>query len=96
LAGGDAWPQPAVTDNPVLFDRMLALGHYGRLKAGQAKNTFDTDYLSLGVKYRPHLYGILLATGSLSRLAELNRRRQRSEFLQAAQAEGVPISKRAL
>jgi len=129
----------AVTDNPVLFDRMLALGHYGRLKAGQAKNTFDTDYLTLGVKYRPHLYGILLATGSLSRLPELNRRRQRnygilseelvgceavqpiqttpeavrggflefiirytpekagnwksSEFLEAAQAEGVPISK---
>ena len=129
----------AVTDNPVLFDRMLALGHYGRLKAGQAKNTFDTDYLSLGVKYRPHLYGILLAIGSLLRLQELNRCRQRnydilceeladceavqpikttpeavrggflefivrytpekagnwksSEFLQAAQAEGVPISK---
>jgi perosamine synthetase len=129
----------AVTDNPVLFDRMLALGHYGRLKAGQAKNTFDTDYLTLGVKYRPHLYGIMLAAGSLSRLPELNRRRQRnydilsaelagceavqpikttpeavrggflefivrytpekagnwksSEFLQAAQAEGVPISK---
>jgi perosamine synthetase len=129
----------AVTDNPLLFDRMLALGHYGRLKAGQAKNTFDTDYLTLGVKYRPHLYGIMLATGSLSRLAELNRRRQRnydilsaelagceavqpikttpkavrggflefivryapekagnwksSAFLEAAQAEGVPISK---
>jgi len=129
----------AVTDNPVLFDRMLALGHYGRLKAGQVKNTFDTDYLSLGVKYRPHLYSILLAIGSLSRLQELNRRRQRnydilckeladceavqpikttpeavrggflefivrytpekagnwksSEFLQATQAEGVPISK---
>ncbi len=129
----------AVTGNPVLFDRMLALGHYGRLKAGQAKNTFDTDYLTLGVKYRPHLYGIMMATGSLSRLPELNRRRQRnydilseelagcepiqpikttpeavrggflefivrytpekagnwksSEFLEAAQAEGVPISK---
>lgn len=137
VSGGEAGI--AVTDNPVLFDRMLALGHYGRLKAGQAKNTFDTDYLSLGVKYRPHLYAILLATGSLSRLPELNRRRQRnyeilseelaeceavqpikttpeavrggflefivrytperagnwksSEFLQAAQAEGVPISK---
>lgn len=137
VSGGEAGI--AVTDNPVLFDRMLALGHYGRLKAGQAKNTFDTDYLSLGVKYRPHLYAILLATGSLSRLPELNRRRQRnydilckelagceavqpiktlpeavrggfleflvrytpekagnwksSEFLEAAQAEGVPISK---
>ena len=129
----------AVTDNPVLFDRMLALGHYGRLKAGQARNSFDTDYLTLGVKYRPHLYGILLATASLSRLPELNRRRQRnyeilrkelagceaiqpikttpeavrggflefilrytpekagnwksSQFLEAARAEGVPISK---
>jgi perosamine synthetase len=137
VSGGEAGI--AVTDNPVLFDRMLALGHYGRLKAGQAKNTFDTDYLTLGVKYRPHLYGILLAIGSLSRLPELNRRRQRnydilceelagceavqpiktmpeavrggflefivrytpekagnwksSEFLQAAQTEGVPISK---
>lgn len=129
----------AVTDDPVLFDRMLALGHYGRLKAGQANNTFDTDFLSLGVKYRPHLYGIHLASGSLSRLPELNRRRQRNydilceelagceavqpikttpeavrggflefivrytpekagnwkstEFIKAAQAEGVPISK---
>ncbi len=68
----------AVTNDPVLFDRMLALGHYGRLKEGQAKNTFDTDYLSLGVKYRPHLYGIMLANGSLSRLKELNQRRQRN------------------
>lgn len=129
----------AVTDDPVLFDRMLALGHYGRLKAGQANNTFDTDFLSLGVKYRPHLYGIHLATASLSRLPELNRRRQRNydilceelagceavqpikttpeavrggflefivrytpekagnwkstEFIKAAQAEGVPVSK---
>lgn len=129
----------AVTDDPVLFDRMLALGHYGRLKAGQANNTFDTDFLTLGVKYRPHLYGIHLAIASLSRLPELNRRRQRNydilceelagceavqpikttpeavrggflefivrytpekagnwkstEFIKAAQAEGVPISK---
>ena len=55
----------AVTDDPVLFDRMLLLGHYGRLKKGQAAGTFDTDYLSLGVKYRPHLYAMLLALGSL-------------------------------
>src|SRR5215510_720406 len=66
----------AVTKDAVLFDRMLLLGHYGRLKDGQAKNTFDTDYLTLGVKYRPHLYAILLAIGSLSRLKELNQRRQ--------------------
>jgi dTDP-4-amino-4,6-dideoxygalactose transaminase len=129
----------AVTNDPVLFDRMLALGHYGRMKDGQAKKTFDTDFLTLGVKYRPHLYGIYLALGSLSRLKELNRRRQRnydilcseladceaihpvkttpeatrggflefivrytpekagnwsvSQFIEAAKAEGVPVSK---
>jgi perosamine synthetase len=76
VSGGEAGI--AVTDDPVLFDRMLVLGHYGRLKKGQAANTFDTDYLSLGVKYRPHLYAIQLALGSLSRLDELNRRRQRN------------------
>jgi perosamine synthetase len=129
----------AVTNDPVLFDRMLALGHYGRMKDGQAKKTFDTDFLTLGAKYRPHLYGIYLALGSLSRLKELNRLRQRnydilcseladceaiqpvkttpeatrggflefivrytpekagnwsvSQFIEAAKAEGVPVSK---
>jgi dTDP-4-amino-4,6-dideoxygalactose transaminase len=65
VSGGEAGI--AVTDDPELFDRMLLLGHYGRLKKGQAKDTFDTDHLSLGLKYRPHLYAVLLAQGSLSR-----------------------------
>ena len=76
VSGGEAGI--AVTSDPVLFDRMLVLGHYGRLKQGQARNTFDTDFLSLGLKFRPHLYAILLALGSLSRLEELNQRRQRN------------------
>jgi perosamine synthetase len=74
VSGGEAGV--AVTSDPVLFDRMLLLGQYGRLKKGQAAATFQTDYLSLGVKYRPHLYAILLARGSLARLEELNRRRR--------------------
>ena len=74
VSGGEAGI--AVTSDPVLFDRMLLLGQYGRLKKGQAAGTFATDYLSLGVKYRPHLYAILLARGSLARLEELNRRRR--------------------
>jgi perosamine synthetase len=74
VSGGEAGI--AVTDDPVLFDRMLLLGHYGRLKKGQAAKTFRSDHLSLGVKYRPHLYAVLLATGSLERLGELNRRRR--------------------
>jgi dTDP-4-amino-4,6-dideoxygalactose transaminase len=76
VSGGEAGI--AVTDEAALFDRMLLLGHYGRLKRGQAADTFRTDYLSLGVKYRPHLYAALLARGSLARLEELNRRRRRN------------------
>ena len=78
----------AVANDAVLFDRMLLLGHYGRLKDGQAKNTFDTDYLTLGVKYRPHLYAVLLAIGSLSRLKELNQRRQHNYDILCSELSG--------
>jgi dTDP-4-amino-4,6-dideoxygalactose transaminase len=86
VSGGEAGI--AVTDDPELFDRMLVLGHYGRIKKGQAKGTFETDGLSLGVKYRPHLYAALLALGSLQRLDELNRRRLRNHDLLSAGLEG--------
>jgi perosamine synthetase len=88
VSGGEAGI--AVTNDPVLYDRMLVLGHYGRLKQGQKRNTFDTDYISLGVKYRPHLYAILLALGSLSRLQELNRRRQRNHDILCTELAGCP------
>lgn len=86
VSGGEAGV--AVTSDPALFDRMLVLGHYGRLKQGQAAATFETDELSLGVKYRPHLYAILLALGSLSRLEELNRRRRRNYDVLIAELKG--------
>jgi dTDP-4-amino-4,6-dideoxygalactose transaminase len=86
VSGGEAGI--AVTSDAGLFDRMLVLGHYGRLKSGQVRHTFDTDYLSLGVKYRPHLYAIQLALGSLSRLEELNRRRQRNYDVLCAELAG--------
>lgn len=86
VSGGEAGI--AVTDDGELFDRMLLLGHYGRLKKGQAADSFDSDYLSLGVKYRPHLYAALLARGSLSRLDELNRRRRRNYELLADELAG--------
>jgi perosamine synthetase len=89
VSGGEAGI--AVTSDPVLFVRMLLLGHYGRLKKGQAAGTFHTDYLSLGVKYRPHLYAILLARGSLTRLEELNRRRRHNYELLRRELEGFPV-----
>jgi perosamine synthetase len=88
VSGGEAGV--AVTDNAELFDRMLVLGHYGRLRKGQAANTFESDYLSLGVKYRPHLYAALLARGSLSRLEELNRRRRRNYAILGEELAGCP------
>ena len=86
VSGGEAGI--AVCDDPVLFDRMLVLGHYGRLKKGQAAATFETDHLALGLKYRAHLYAVLLARGSLARLDELNRRRRHNYELLTGELEG--------
>ncbi|MGD2110090.1 MAG: aminotransferase class I/II-fold pyridoxal phosphate-dependent enzyme [Phycisphaerae bacterium] len=68
----------AVTDDPRLFDRMLVLGHFGRIQKGQAAKTFDFGDMSLGQKYRPHQCAMYLAMGSLRRLATLNKRCDRS------------------
>jgi dTDP-4-amino-4,6-dideoxygalactose transaminase len=86
VSGGEAGA--AVTDDPELFDRMLVLGHYGRLKKGQKADTFKTDHLSLGLKYRPHPYAILLAKASLKRLDELNIRRRHNYAILAGELEG--------
>src|SRR3954469_3936029 len=86
VSGGEAGIP--VTDDPVLFDRMLVLGHYGRLKKGQKAKTFKTDHLSLGLKYRPHPYAIVLANASLKRLDELNIRRRHNYAILAGELEG--------
>ena len=86
VSGGEAGI--AVTNDPLLFDRMLVLGHYGRLKHGQAKSSFATDHISLGLKYRPHVYAILLALGTLARLDELNRCRRRNYEILGAELAG--------
>jgi len=85
VTGGEAGV--AVTNDPTLFDTMLVLGHYGRLKNGQVAETFQTDGLAYGLKYRPHLYAMVLASGSLSRLDELNRRRRRNYEILSAELE---------
>jgi len=68
----------AVTNDSLLYDRMLALAHFGRIKTGLATDNFKIDEFSYGLKYRPHYYGVLLANASLSRLEELNNRRRRN------------------
>jgi len=62
----------AVTNDATLFDRMLLLGHFGRIQNGQAARTFNLGDMSLGMKYRPHAMAIHLANSSLKRLHKLN------------------------
>jgi perosamine synthetase len=86
VSGGEAGV--AVTSDPVLSDHMLALGHFGRVHTEQKANTYRIDSLSLGLKYRPHLYAACLALGSLARLAELNERRRRNYEILRAELAG--------
>ena len=75
VAAGEAGV--AITDDPALFDRMLLLGHPGRLATSQAADSFPPDVVDLGVKYRPHAFAAHLAQSSLERLDQENRRRGR-------------------
>jgi dTDP-4-amino-4,6-dideoxygalactose transaminase len=71
VEGGEAGV--AVTDDATLFDRMLLLGHNGRLSAGQRAGTFQVGNTSLGLKYRPHLVATVMGHASARRLAKRNR-----------------------
>jgi perosamine synthetase len=79
----------AVTDDPVLFDHMLLLGHFGRIQNGQAARTFNVGDMSLGMKYRPHTAAIHLAMASLKRLDELNARSEETWHILCEEIEGV-------
>lgn len=79
----------AVTDDPVLFDRMLLLGHFGRIQGGQAARTFEVGDMSLGMKYRPHSAAIYLARASLQRLHGLNMRSEHMWDLLCKETSGV-------
>jgi perosamine synthetase len=88
VAGGEAGV--AVTNDPVLFDRMLLLGHPGRIRHGQAAETFDVDDVNLGVKYRPHAFAMHLAKSQLRRLSAHNDRCARIWDCIVEELRGVP------
>jgi perosamine synthetase len=74
VSGGESGV--ATTNNDEYFDKMVLLGHFGRLFRGEGNHTFDDlGDMSLGAKYRPHVFAIALAHSNLERLDELNRRR---------------------
>src|SRR2546430_676688 len=53
VSGGEAGI--AVTNDPLLFDRMLVLGHYRRLKHGPAKSSLATHHIHPRPQYPPPL-----------------------------------------
>ncbi len=85
--GGEAGV--AVTNDPVLFDRMLLLGHFGRIQNGQAARTFQVGDMSLGLKYRPSTPSIYFAMASLKRLHQLNDRCDKSWRWLCDEIEGI-------
>lgn len=80
----------AVTDDPVVYDHMLLLGHPYLIRHKQEAKTFDVGDMSLGVKYRPHLFGVCLARSSLGRLPRRNQRASRAWRILCAELAGVP------
>lgn len=67
----------AVTNDDELYDRMLALGHYGRCEKLWATEKFKAlRGMGLGIKYRANPMGMAMARAQLERLPGLNEKRQ--------------------
>lgn len=73
VSGGESGV--AVTDDPVLLDRMILLGHFGRPRVGAVDVVNEIGDMSLGIKYRAHPWAIAMANVGLKRLPELNEKR---------------------
>jgi dTDP-4-amino-4,6-dideoxygalactose transaminase len=80
----------AITNDARLYDHMLLLGHNFLVKTAQKANTFDFGDISLGVKYRPHVFAMSLAHTSLNRLARRNARAQRAWQWLCDELQDVP------
>jgi dTDP-4-amino-4,6-dideoxygalactose transaminase len=85
VSGGEAGV--AVTDNPVYYDRMLALGHNGRA-LDHVTDEVDVHQMNLGFKYRPHVCAAALVNASLSRLPKLNELRRKNYAILSRELEG--------
>jgi perosamine synthetase len=67
----------ATTNDPDLYDRMLALGHYGRTeRLWQTERFKPLRNMGLGVKYRANPLAMAMARAQLRRLPEVNEKRR--------------------
>ena len=73
-----------LTDDPRIHDRMLVLGHPGRIKDGLIEDEFRGCDAGFGFKYRAHPLAMAIANVQLQRLEETNQQRRRCwEYLTA-------------
>ncbi|MGI9457202.1 MAG: DegT/DnrJ/EryC1/StrS family aminotransferase [Aeoliella sp.] len=93
VSGGEAGI--AITNNVDYYERMLSLGHNFR-DGDFVTGKIDLDGMNLGLKYRPHLCAVALATSSLRRLPKLNRLRQQNYAILSEELAGcdavIPIA----
>jgi dTDP-4-amino-4,6-dideoxygalactose transaminase len=67
----------ATTNDVDLYERMLVLGHYGRIQRKLVTDRYrDLHDIGLGVKYRANPMALAMARVQLERLPELNERRR--------------------
>ena len=65
------------TDDDDLYDKMLALGHYGRAEQAYRTERFKPlRNMGLGIKYRANPLGVAMARAQLTRIRDLNERRR--------------------
>ena len=77
VTGGEAGI--ITTDDTELYERILILGHYGRIARDLVTDKYRPLHnIGLGIKYRAHPLACAMANVQLKRLPELNEKRRRS------------------
>lgn len=88
IYGGEAGV--IVTNRDDFFDRIVILGHQGRIPRTALDADLQTLETGLGFKYRPHPLGIALALAQLDGLESLNEIRGRNVAALDEMLSGLP------
>jgi dTDP-4-amino-4,6-dideoxygalactose transaminase len=80
----------AVCNRRELYARMLALGHPVRTGEELKDDGFEIGFMHLGPKYRPHLFGMVLALNGVKHLSRLNQMRTRNWRILVDSVAGTP------
>jgi dTDP-4-amino-4,6-dideoxygalactose transaminase len=80
----------AVCNQREHYAHMLALGHPIRAGAELGEYDFGLGYMHLGPKYRPHLFGAVLAVSGARNLPKLNQLRRRNWQILCEELAGAP------